>query len=382
MSKQNDLIIDQLETLLENLASRKHIAQAIIAVESGDGSFKWMGAKGLPNPDGTPIQPNTPFFIASIDKLLNAAIIMMLSERDRLELSDPIANYLPRSLLRGIHRFNGIDYSERITISHLLSHTSGLADWLEDSPKRGKSLIQQLLCEGDRAIEIDELTHYVSSELYPHFAPQDPFSEEPIARYSDTNFILLIAVIEAVTGKSLREVHDDFLYRPLEMRNTFFLGTSQPLDDTLEPVTLRYKGEPLEVPLFLRSARSVYSTAGDLISFLRRLMDGQIFQTPRTLELMQQCWNRFKFSLDPAALRSPGWPIEYGLGIMRFRLPRIFNPFHPMPSVIGHTGSTGCWSFYCKDLDIFTSGSVDEVTAGAVPYRIVPKILRVLARPQ
>jgi hypothetical protein len=81
--------------------------------------------------------------------------------------------------------------------------------------------------------------------------------------------------------------------------------------------------------------------------------------------------------LDRAALRAPGWPIEYGLGIMRFRLPRVLTPLHPLPAVIGHTGSTGCWLFYCPQWDLYLVGSVDEVTAGAVPYRIVPKMLEI-----
>jgi hypothetical protein len=63
---------------------------------------------------------------------------------------------------------------------------------------------------------------------------------------------------------------------------------------------------------------------------------------------------------------------------MRFRLPRIFTPTKPMPSILGHTGSTGCWLFHCPELNMFISGSVDEVTASAVPFRIVPEILNVI----
>ena len=57
-----------------------------------------------------------------------------------------------------------------------------------------------------------------------------------------------------------------------------------------------------------------------------------------------------------AALRAPGWPIEYALGIMRFRLPRLFAPLHPVPAVLGHSGSTGCWLWKI----LKTSVSVDS----------------------
>jgi D-alanyl-D-alanine carboxypeptidase len=173
-------------------------------------------------------------------------------------------------------------------------------------------------------------------------------------------------------------MHEQLLFRPLKLRHTYFAGHSQPLDPTPEPTVLRFEGSPLHIPLMMRSLRGMYSTAEDTLVFLRSFVRGEVFRDPATLASMQQRWNRFSFPLDRAALRSPGWPIEYGLGIMRFRLPRVFTPLHPMPSVLGHTGSTGCWLFYCPQLDMLLSGSVDEVTAGAVPYRVVPKILQVL----
>jgi len=128
----------------------------------------------------------------------------------------------------------------------------------------------------------------------------------------------------------------------------------------------------------MRSFRGIYSTARDTLSFLRSFVRGEVFQNSTTLALTQQRWNRFGFPRDRVGLRAPSWPIEYGLGMMRFRLPRVFTLLRPMPDVLGHTGSTGCWLFYCSQLDVLLSGSVDEVTAGAVPYRVVPRILQIL----
>jgi D-alanyl-D-alanine carboxypeptidase len=83
--------------------------------------------------------------------------------------------------------------------------------------------------------------------------------------------------------------------------------------------------------------------------------------------------------LDRAALRQPSWPIEYGLGIMRFRLPRFLTPFRPMPEVVGHTGSTGTWLFHAPEPDLHLAGAVSQITAGAVPFKVVPRILRAVA---
>ena len=377
MHDYSEEIIDRLQILIRDLTNREPVKQAIISLESGNKLFTWTGVRGTDSA-GKKICEDTPFFIASIDKLYNATLTMMLSETGRVNLDDSISTYLPSSITRGLHQMAGVDYSHRITIKHLLSHTSGLADWLEDYPNKGPSFIEQVLREGDMALTIEDITTIVHEQLRPHFPPQDLYAKHQKARYSDTNYMLIIAIIEAVTGQPLHQVHEQLLFRPLNLRHSYFPGNSRPLDPTPEPMILRAKGQPLYIPKLMRSIRGIYSTASDIILFLQKLIRNDVFQNKETLALMQKNWNRFSFPLDRAALRAPGWPIEYGLGIMRFRLPRLFAPIHPMPLVLGHTGSTGCWLFWCPEWDILLSGSVEEVTAGAIPYRIIPKILKIL----
>ncbi|WP_441000136.1 serine hydrolase domain-containing protein [Fodinibius sp. SL11] len=369
---------DRLQQLLENLTARKPIEQAVIAVESINRSFQWIGIKGKTDEEDEKLTQDTPFFLASIDKMYNAVIVMMLSECGELNIDDKISTYLPDTLIKGLHKLNGVDYSESITVRHLLSHTSGLADWLEESPKNEKSLVDQVIEEGDRKISLEEIAAWVRNRLTPHFPPQDLTAKRPNVRYSDTNYMLLTAIIEEVTGQPLAEVHRKMFIEPMDLRHTYFPGHSEPMDPTPVPMILRNKRQELRIPKLLRSIRGMYSTASDTLTFLRHLVQNDIFQDQRTFSLMQENWNRFGFPLDRAALRAPSWPIEYGLGLMRFRLPRIFSPLHPMPHLVGHTGSTGCWLFYCPQWEILLAGSVDEVTAPAVPFRIVPKILNIL----
>jgi len=367
----------RLQSLLHRLALQKHVRHAIVAVESDDGRFRWFGAEGSANPDGTPIRKDTPFHIASIDKLFTASVAMMLQELGHIGLDDRIAEYLPRTLIGRIHRLGGVDHTDEITVRHLLGHTSGLADWLEDRPRGGQSFMERLLHDGDTAWTTDDLLDVVR-QLTPHFPPQPVDHERPKARYSDTNYQLLIAIIQRATGQPLHRVFEKLLFEPLGLRHTYLHGCSRPWDSTPEPATLWSGDQPLHLPLALRSLPSVYSTTEDCMAFLRALVRGEIFGSPSTLALMQGRWNRFVLALDAAALRSPGWPTEYGLGMMRFRLPRIFTPLRPVPAVIGHTGSTGCWLFYCPNLGVFLCGTVDQVSAGALPYRFVPRILSAL----
>jgi CubicO group peptidase (beta-lactamase class C family) len=316
--------------------------------------------------------------IASIDKLYNATIALLLSENGRLALDDPLSVYLPPTLTQGLHRYRGVDLTEKITLRHLLTHTSGLPDWLDDYPAGGgPSLLESIVEKGDRALTIEEITTHVRAHLRPHFPPQNLTEKRPKIRYSDTNFMLLIAIIEAVTGQPLHEVQQRMLYEPLGLEQTYSLEPNRP-GPLGEAMTLRASGEPVKIPLLIASFRGVYSTADDMIAFLRGLVGGELFASPETLAIMQGNWRRFGFPLDRAALRAPSWPIEYGTGMLRFRMPRLFTLTAPSPAVLGHTGASGCWLFYCPELDVYLAGTVNEVTAAAVPFKIAPKILSII----
>jgi D-alanyl-D-alanine carboxypeptidase len=137
--------------------------------------------------------------------------------------------------------------------------------------------------------------------------------------------------------------------------------------------------EVVRLPRFLASIADLNSTCDDLLRFLRALEGGRLFRDPGTWRRMRARWRRFSFPLDRAALRQPSWPIEYGLGVMRFRLPRFLTPFRPVPEVVGHTGSTGTWLFHAPEPDLYLTGAVNQVTAGAIPFRVVPAVLRAVA---
>jgi len=379
MPGNTGLTVNLLEEMFRGLTKSKLGRQGVVAVEASDRSFRWVGTAGETIAAG-PVVEDTPFFIASIDKLYNATIAMMLHEADRLDLDERICAFLPDTITHRLHHYGGLDNTAEITVKHLLTHTSGLADWFEDYPKGGRSLAEIAFDEGDRMLTIEELACHVRDRLRPHFPPQDLTRKRQKVRYSDTNFILIVEIIEAVTGLALHEVHKQMLYEPLGLRQTYFPGRGQPLAATSAPMALRHKGEPLCIPQLIQSVKGIYSTTADLMAFMRQLVKGGIFHRSETLAAMMSSWHRFGFPMDRAALRSPNWPIEYGIGMMRFQLPRLLTPFAAMPSVFGHTGSTGCWLFYCPELDVLLSGSVEDATAGAVPFRIVPKILSILSK--
>jgi CubicO group peptidase (beta-lactamase class C family) len=383
---ENVIMTGRLEALLDKLIERKEIHSSIMSVVSGGGAFRWAGARGLISPEGTPATPATPWFIASITKLFVASAVFRMVEQGELALEDRIVDRLAPSVTHRLHVLDGTDWTDRITVEHLLSHASGLPDYIEDYPTARRdegvdrrSLVQILLEDGDRAWSLDDTTRWVRERLAPYFAPQALDGRRVRIRYSDTNYQLLVGIIEARRNAPFFQVVSDLILDPLELQNTWLPG--HPRGSGPEPdVAALYAGtEVVRFHRFLASIGDMNSTCEDLLRFFRAVVGGRLFRQPGTWHRMQAHWRRFSLPLDRAALRQPSWPIEYGLGVMRFRLPRFLTPFRQMPQVVGHTGSTGTWLFHAPELDLYLAGTVNQVTASALPFRLVPRILRVVA---
>ena len=364
----------RIQRIVDALTVNKGIHHAILAIESGDRSYRRVFVSGEANPDGTPMRPQTPFFAASITKLFIAAAVLKLVERGEVGLSASIVEYLPRKVTDGLHRLNGVDYTEQVTVSHLLRHMSGLPDWLEDRAKGRLPLIDRLFAGNDRSFDVEAIAAVVRDELTPHFPPQDLNAPKPLVRYSDTGFQLLMAIIEAVTGRRLPDIYRQEIFEPLGMRTTW-LPECPPEHTPIAPSTLWVGEHPLELPLALNSIRDIYSTTADLILFLRALVSGTLFESPQTAETMYDGFRRFSRFWDRSAFRQPPSLIEYGAGMMRFALPRVLTPMRRIPAVIGHSGSTGTWLFYCRELDLYLAGCVDQAGAASLPFRLVPRVL-------
>lgn len=363
---------------LQALAARVPRQHSTLAVERLADGARWIGATGAAQDDGTPMQPATPWFIASIDKLLLAVVALQLVAQGRLALATRIAALLPDALWRGLHVLDGADRSDQITVHHLLGHGAGLADWLEDRPRDGPPLVVQIVAGGDRAFTREAIADHVRRRLRPHFAPQDMASPRRRIRYSDTHYLLLGAVIEAAAGLPLHEAVSDRLLRPLGLAHTWFTGHMPPPSDVPAAAVLRAQGRALAVPQLLRSLHGLCSTAADQLALLRALVHDGPAELSAIGRAMQGDWRRLPLPTDAAALRAPGWPIEYGLGLMRFAPPRWLPPWPTPPALVGHTGSTGCWLFHCAERGLLLAGDVGEVSAGALPFRTLPRLLRAL----
>ena len=356
----------RLEALFDRFVMRRpQIHHAVLVMKRGDGSFRWERAHGVMPPGARPMSADAPYFIASISKLYLATVVLLLVERGHLGLDDPIGAHLHSDVISGLHVWRGVDRTPEITVRHLLSHTSGLPDYIEGRPRVGPSFRDRLIAEGDADINPSQALRIVRDELTPHFAPQAFDAPRQKAFYADTNFLLLGLIVSAVTGQPLGRIYEELLFRPLDLRHTFLYGRTQPLAPQPElPAPIWFKDRPLCLERAMSGfiEDGLVSTANDTLRFLEALVHGRIFANPATLQTMQGRWNRIFH------------PFEYALGTMRFRLPRILTLWHLAP-LVGHAGSPGSWLYHCAELDLLLAGTLDQEAAPSLPYRLLPRVL-------
>ena len=308
----------KLHNLLTKQLNTKNIFNAVLAIQSGDETIDWVGAVGYNDHEKkAEMRAESPYFIASITKMYIAAVVMHLHERNLLNLEDRILKYLPASLISGIHIHKGINCVNALKIVHLLSQTSGLADYFEDKQRNGESVLDKITKFGDYEFNVEDVMSIVREELNPKFQP----GVDKKAYYSDTNFQLLGAIIESVAGKSLQDVCNETIFTPLELENTYLFKYS--LRETKsQPAQMYYGNQPMTIPKAMSSFGpdgGIVSNGRESITFIRAFFDGVLFPE-RYLKEMKQ-WRKIFF------------PLEYGYGLMRFKLPRFLSPFKPFPSL-------------------------------------------------
>lgn len=351
----------QLQTYVDKQIG-KHIKNIVVHLQSADESFTLIASAGIANPhEQSPMMPDTPYFIASISKTYTAAIIMKLYEEGKLNLDAPIADYLPESVWRGIHVYKGRDYSQELKVYQLVSQTSGLPDYFEDKPRGGRSLYEDIKAGAlDRAYTLDDVLDRVRT-LTPKFEPDA--KEGRKAHYADTNYHLLGVIIQAVTGQSYADNLSKYITAPLGLRHTYAFDASQ-ASNKPKPATLYFKDRVLDVPLFFSShvpEGGIVATARENMCFLRAFFAGELFDK-KHFERMTRQWNGIFF------------PLQYGYGLMRFKLPRLLSPFQPVPGFIGHSGSSGSFAFYSPERQLYLVGTVNQTSAPNKPYQMMMQL--------
>lgn len=348
----------RLQALLDSLVAGEPGVRSGLLLVDGPG-IHWKGASGVAFAESlTPALPDDQFNIDSIAKTMTATIAMKLVEQKRLKLDDRIAQYLPPSLVEGLHVHEGHDFSREITIRQLLNHSSGIEDdWA------CPGFVDSVSANPERRWSPEETIECVKKNCPPRFRPGEGF------RYSDTGYNLIGLVLQRVTDKSLDELYREMLLDPLGLHHTY-----RPAYEPPRPVIPgRRPAERYLVDLECGLWPSVMtadwgggglvSTTEDLNRFLRSFVRGDVFADPRTKDAMLT-W-----------LES-GPHNNYGLGVSRVRFDRFDDPsVRVLGDVWGHTGSSHNFMYYWPQEDITIVGTLNQMAVATDLYDTVASIL-------
>ena len=340
-------------SIVQKMLKNKNVYGAILCVENGDASHSWTGAAGAINADDR-------YFIASVTKLYVTAVMLMLRAEQKLSFTDKFHQYFPEELINGIHTLDGVDYTKEITIAHLLSNTSGIPDYFYYDKSQGDATAGLILGD-DQPWPLEKAIQRAKT-LKPKFMP----GQKGKVQYSDTNYQLLGGIIEKVTGKWIGDVFDEYLFQPLNLKNTYAF---QDVSDTT-PVPFYMKSHKVHAPRYIASITAeggIVSTAKESMLFLKAFFNGVFFPVERLAELKQN-WNMIFF---------PG-QFYFGMGLEKLWTPWFISPFKPIKEVLGFWGQTGAFAFYNPETDLYFTGTINQANGfgHAAAYNAMMKIIK------
>jgi CubicO group peptidase (beta-lactamase class C family) len=273
-----------------------------------------------------PMRPDAIFWIASMTKPITATAVLMLQDEGKLSVDDPVEKYLPE--FKGLKSADG--KPARVTIRHLLTHTSGMGEISPDEARGVKTLT-------------GVIPLYVAKTV--QFEPGSKWA------YCQSGINTAGRIVEVVSGSSFDEFVDRRLFGPLGMKDTTFYLTEEQLprlatsyrrteQGQLEPAEVRilYGKSPTSRDRFPAANGGLFSTAPDYARFCRMILnggelEGTRYLKPDSIKLMTTVQTG---ALKPGFTPGNGW----GLGWCVVREPQGVTAMLS-PGTFGHGGAYG-----------------------------------------
>ncbi len=309
-SKRAGTLTETLDFVFDSISAVSTIKGFNAAMLLPDGSI-WKRASGLATeiPFNLPLGTDYLMGMGSITKSFVSTTLLLLYEEGLLDLSDSIGKFVgPYTNVPGY-----------VTIRQLLSHRSGINDYLNENP----AMINAWVADLDSVWVMDTiLNNYV---LQPNFPVDASWS------YSNTNYLIAGRIIENITGQPWYEVVRDKVIEPLGLTHTFAYPWESPGAQPFSHVWLDVDGngtvddaQGFGIPVsgifsIAASAGCLLSTPEDLAIFSKKVYSGQVLQ-PATLTEMQTDYIH------------NGSGSLYGLGAASFAIPENLDNW-------GHDGN-------------------------------------------
>ncbi len=244
---RND-VSDAIDEVLSDNEIPGAVAKASLGSEG-----PWVFARGEADIEtNEPIKAQDKFRVASITKTFTAEMVLILADRGKLELDNPVDEYV-----------SGVPNGDRITVRMLLNHTSGI----EDEDPTG--ILQKETNE-------NPLRKWEPRELFEAYTGGKPQGEPGAGyEYSNAGYVLLGIMIEEITGKPVQEFLEESITGPLQLEDTYFPEGP----DIREPYAHGYDGtkDVTRVdPSWDFTAGGMVSTAVDLYRWAKAFAEGEL----------------------------------------------------------------------------------------------------------
>jgi D-alanyl-D-alanine carboxypeptidase len=234
--------------------------------------------------------------IASVTKAFVSVLILQLEAAGKLDIDDPVEKYLPGVVPNG----------SAITLRELMNHTSGLFNYTDDA-----AFVNDPVGSFSRSWTPAQLLALAFAHP-PNFRPGTDWS------YSNTNYVVLGLVVEAVTREPLGQVLQEKIFTPLNLTSTSFPSTIELAPDLVHGY-IKVEGTPLiDItpalnPSWGWAAGAIVSTAKDVTTFYRALFTRKLLAATQLSELetpsaTSRGYGLGVFSLLPACGRAFGHP--------------------------------------------------------------------------
>lgn len=209
---------------------------------------------GMANADSQiPISDSTKFLIASVSKPITAILILQLVEHGKIKLDDSLSNFF---------NIKNNPQASKVTIHHLLTHTSGIEELINENHEFGENDI--------------ELANF-------NFDPGSDFE------YSSTGYVLLKEIAERKSKKNFEELIEQQICKLAQMNSSGVARDPHQISNLAVGYKTTNQVDPVEIGYSLKivdGAGSLYSTADDLFKLDRSLYSDELLSR-KSMDLMQ-----------------------------------------------------------------------------------------------
>jgi CubicO group peptidase (beta-lactamase class C family) len=302
--------VDRVNSLLE-AEIRQGLGAASILVARRGTIVLHKGYGHLSRQAGAPaVEPDSVYLVASITKPVTATALMMLVERGKVSLQDPVSTYLPE--------FTGGERN-KVRVLDLLAHTSGLPDMLPENTELRRAHVP--------LSEFVKRT-YKTPLLYP---PGTAF------RYQSMGVLLAAEIVERIAGMPLRDFERKEIFEPLGMRHTALGLGGMPIAHTVQVEDADKTNFGANSEYWRNMGHpwgGMHTTTGDLAVMLQTFLNHGSYAGKRVLS---PATVRAMLSDQNARLNAP-WGLGFALGRSI-----AWNEFGDLvsPAAFGHAGASG-----------------------------------------